>query len=193
MVLQYAILGILTGYPLNGYYLKKIFDGSVNYFWTASLSQIYRELVALEKKGYVISSIQEQDDRPDKRIYTITEAGRRAFQEWLINFPEVLVTPKRDEFSLRIFFGSKLGKAELKKQFERFIEERENFTKTMSENKKMLTELARKKKSPTSTSAAKEELCMYLIAKRAQMTNQVLIQWAEECIEELDDSDLWKE
>jgi PadR family transcriptional regulator, regulatory protein AphA len=182
MTLQFAILGLLTYAPMNGYYLKKIFSSSVNYFWTASLSQIYRELAVLEKKGYVVSSIQEQDDRPDKRIYTLTEAGEKAFSDWLINFPDELVTPKRDEFSLRIFFGSRLGKERLKKQFERFVEERKNFNTIMSENKNMINDAVKK----ISYAQPTEDFCIRFVAKRALMTNQVLIQWAEDCIKELD-------
>jgi PadR family transcriptional regulator, regulatory protein AphA len=182
MTLQFAILGLLTYAPMNGYFLKKLFDSSVNYFWAASLSQIYRELAALEKKGFVTASILQQDDRPDKKIYTITVAGEKAFNEWLVNFPDVAVGPRRDEFSLRIFFGSKLGNAELKKQFVRFVEERENFKKIMTENKKLINEIAKQLGTP----APAKEMSMRFIAKRALMTNQVLIEWAQECIQELD-------
>jgi len=68
---------------MNGYLLKKIFDKSVNYFWAASLSQIYRELGTLVQKGYLTSSIEEQEDRLDKRIFSITGEGKQAFQAWL--------------------------------------------------------------------------------------------------------------
>jgi PadR family transcriptional regulator, regulatory protein AphA len=184
MTLQFAILGLLTYAPMNGYNLRKIFDSSVNYFWSARLSQIYRELAALEKKGYVLSSIQLQDDRPDKKIYSITAAGERAFMDWLVNFPEVSLPPKRDEFTLRIFFGSKLEKTELRRQFEQFVEERENFKRIMTENKKLINEVADTLKMPLQTSA----MSMRFIARRAQMTNQVLVEWARECIKEIDEA-----
>jgi PadR family transcriptional regulator, regulatory protein AphA len=185
MTLQFAILGLLTYAPMNGYYLKKIFDSSVNYFWAASLSQIYRELAALEKKGFVISTIQQQDDRPDKKIYSLTAAGEEAFTNWLLDFPEIAVTPKRDEFSLRIFFGSKLGKAGLKKQFEWFLKERENYKRVMTDNKNLINEISQK----LGASLQPQEMCIRFVAKRAQMTNQVLIEWARECIKELEESD----
>jgi DNA-binding PadR family transcriptional regulator len=67
---------------------------NINNFWAASLSQIYRELGALEKKGYLTSEIEKQDDRPDKRIYDITEEGKAAFREWITHFPEKLSKEK---------------------------------------------------------------------------------------------------
>jgi PadR family transcriptional regulator AphA len=182
MNLQFAILGMLSISPMNGYYLKKIFDKSVNYFWTASLSQIYRELNTLEKKEYVSSSIQEQDDRPDKRIYTLTPAGSAAFMAWLTHFPQDMSSAKRDEFSLRIFFGARLGKTELKKQFEQFISERKKTIQTMAEDKKEITEITKVMNAKTS----QDEMCMRFIIRRAQLTNDLLVQWAEDCIQELD-------
>jgi DNA-binding PadR family transcriptional regulator len=194
MSLQNAVLGILTYSPMNGYYLRRIFDKSINYSWTASLSQIYRELGVLEKKGYVASSIQQQDDRPDKRIYSITEEGRKAFNEWLTDFPETFSAPKRDEFMLRIFFGSKIEKAELIKQFKRFIQEREAFKEIMAEGKETIKEMSKTMKKKTDgLSMVREELYWRFIAKRALMTNQVLIDWAEECINELENSPLYEE
>ena len=103
MSLQYGILGLLNYAPMTGYNLKKLFDESVNNIWEASLSQIYRELGTLEKNGLVTSQIEQQDDRPDKKIYSISEEGKIAFSEWLVNFSDKFISPKRDEFMLRIF------------------------------------------------------------------------------------------
>jgi PadR family transcriptional regulator, regulatory protein AphA len=188
MSLQYGILGLLRYAPMNGYNLKRLFDNSINFIWSASLSQIYRELGALEKKGYVSSSIRQQDDRPDKRIHSITEEGRKAFLEWLNDFPEVLAAPKRDEFMLRVFFGSQLDKAELVRQFERFVEERKRFELSEAGEKEAMEN---KKKDAAKyfeqMPDKKDEFLWAMIGKRAQMTNRVLIAWAEGCIRELED------
>lgn len=189
MSLQFAILGILTYFPMDGYYLKKVFDKSINYIWTANLSQIYRELASLEKKGYVTSSIKPQEDRPDKKVYSITEEGRKAFEEWLVDFPESLISPKRDEFMLRMLFGSKIGKAEMKRQFERFIEQREKDKKTFEELKEYFEQMVRFKgvDEKTIKEMEKDEPYWRFTTKRAQMTNELLIRWAKECIKELED------
>jgi DNA-binding PadR family transcriptional regulator len=177
---------MLTITPMNGYLLKKLFDRSINYFWAANLSQIYRELSALEKKGFVSSIIQEQDDRPDKRIYSITDAGNEAFLQWLLQFPENLITPARDEFSLRIFFGSRVGKVELKKQLGRFKAERQKRAAQLLEDKTKIMEATRLLEK---TASPEQEQCMRFLSRRAQMTNETLIRWADECIQELDQAD----
>lgn len=192
--LSNAVLGILTYSPMTGYNLGKIFSKSINYTWTASLSQIYRELDALENKGYVSSNIEKQDDRPDKRVYCITEDGKEAFGKWIIAFPDTFCALKRDDFALRIFFGSKVGDKELIKQFKRFIEERENFKEMMAEGKKIISEISLTvMKDEDGASIRENELYWRFIAKRAMMSNQVLIQWAKECIKELENTSEEKE
>lgn len=183
MSLSYAMLGLLTYRPMTGYSLKKIFDKSIYGVWTASLSQIYRELANLEKKGYVSSNIQKQEDRPDKKIYTITEDGEMAFGKWLADFPENFSFPKRDEFMLRVFFGSRLEKNELIKEFKRFISQKQAHLET-------LTEIEKNFKKYVGTfqmeSPEKEELFWHFTVRRAVMSLEVAIKWAEECIEELE-------
>lgn len=189
MSLPYAVLGILTYSPMTGYNLGKIFNESINYAWTASLSQIYRELDALAKKGYVTSSIEQQDDRPDKKIYSITEEGNAAFLQWLTDFPESFSTPKRDEFTLRLFFGSKVGNEEAINQLKRYIEMRENFKNSMAEGKKIVYKIIGSLKTgKTEASINENELFWYLIAKRAMMINETSIKWAQECIRELENN-----
>jgi PadR family transcriptional regulator AphA len=187
MSLQFAILGLLTYTSMTGYNLKTLFDKSINHFWKASLSQIYRELAVLEKKGYVHSQILPQEDRPDKRVYSITEDGKKAFQKWLIDFPESLTAPKRDEFLLRIFFGSKLGKEQLKKQFIRYIEERKAFMQSNDEMRKQFGRLVAQNIDQKTSFEIEKEACYWrFTVRRAQIINEASIRWAEECIKELE-------
>lgn len=76
MSLEYAILGFLNYHPYTGYDLKKIFDTSVRHFWPADQSQIYRTLLHLTEKGFASMEKVSQDDRPDRKVYSITAAGR---------------------------------------------------------------------------------------------------------------------
>lgn len=50
MSLPHAILGLLNYMPMTGYDLKNFFDDSIDFFWSAQMSQIYRELKNLEKR-----------------------------------------------------------------------------------------------------------------------------------------------
>ena len=187
MSLQFGILGLLQYTPMTGYHLKKTFDKSVNHIWTASLSQIYRELGSLEKNGMVSSSIEQQDDRPDKKIYSITETGKEAFQEWLTGFSDKFISPKRDEFMLKIFFGAQMGKKEMKILFQRFIADREAAVKEITEEKKAMADREKLKNIGQIKLSEEDRMCMRFVMKRAVMTNELMIQWAEDCIEELNE------
>jgi DNA-binding PadR family transcriptional regulator len=53
-------------------------------FWPAVPQQLYRELDKLESDGLIAGYVVEQDRRPNKRVFSVTEAGRadlRAFTE----------------------------------------------------------------------------------------------------------------
>lgn len=83
MSLRAAILGFLAIEPSSGYTLKQRFAGSTGSFWTATQSQIYRELHAIEAAGLAEVSTVPTDGKPDRKIYALTAAGRRALADWL--------------------------------------------------------------------------------------------------------------
>lgn len=186
MSLRHGILGLLSHAPMTGYNLKKLFDQTLNNVWAASLSQIYRELTFLERDGLVASQVQEQEDRPDKKVYTITQDGKQAFQAWLKQTPEAFISPKRDEFMLRLFFGANMGAAHVKEQLALFVKDRERSGEALEKEALKLHELTANFADCT---GAKEEGEKYLrfILRRAQLTNRLLINWAEECLSELEE------
>ena len=82
-MLKQGILGLLNYGDMSGYEIKTIFQQSLNYFWTAQTSQIYRELQSLEKDGWVTSTLVAQKGKPDKKVFSITEAGKEELNRWL--------------------------------------------------------------------------------------------------------------
>ena len=92
MSLKHAILGFLDMTPLSGYDLKKMFDASVNFYWPATHSQIYRTLNRMLEDGLVTQEIVHQEDYPDKKIYHVTDEGRRKLRDWLVTPGEELPT-----------------------------------------------------------------------------------------------------
>ncbi len=62
------------GFPFNG--RVELAEDSLNYFRDAKTSQIYRELQGLEQKEWVGKRVVLQSGKPDKNVYSITEAGR---------------------------------------------------------------------------------------------------------------------
>jgi DNA-binding PadR family transcriptional regulator len=82
VALAEAILVCLAEQPLSGYDLTKTFQTSIGFFWRADHQQIYRELRRLRESGWVHGEAVVQSGKPDKRVYTITEAGRARLVEW---------------------------------------------------------------------------------------------------------------
>lgn len=109
MSLSHGLLGLLNYAPMSGYDLKKLFEESINFFWSAQTSQIYRELKSLEAAGHVQSSVEPSHSGPNKRVYRITESGRRRLKEWLVNVSDEIGEDNRNEFLLRIFLSSNMG------------------------------------------------------------------------------------
>ncbi|HOU15813.1 MAG TPA: PadR family transcriptional regulator [Anaerolineae bacterium] len=117
MSLEYAILGFLNYKPLSGYDLKKIFDTSVQHFWPADQSQIYRTLTHLAEQGWAEMEIVEQSERPDRKVYHITAAGREALRQWLLT-PLRPHIPRNADL-IQVFFAGQLSNEEILAMFER--------------------------------------------------------------------------
>ncbi len=121
MSLDHAILGFLRYGPLSGYDLKERFDLSVQHFWPADQSQIYRILAKLDEQGYTHVKVVERENRPDRKVYSITKAGREELHRWL-------TTPlERDEGRsaslVQVFFSAQLTNEEILGIFRRAAEQ----------------------------------------------------------------------
>jgi DNA-binding PadR family transcriptional regulator len=102
--LRAAILGFLAIEPTSGYTLKQRFDGSVGSFWTATQSQIYRELHGLEGEGLVRVTAVPGAGKPDRRVYSLTQTGKAALARWLDEPLEPLVL--RHPMLLKLVFAA---------------------------------------------------------------------------------------
>lgn len=105
MSLSHSILGFLAYGRMTGYDLSKAFGSSVRFFWHAQASHIYLELKKLEQKQFVTCEQVLQTEKPNKKLYEITEAGRREFLRWLASEGEGFGKGTKDAFLLRIFFS----------------------------------------------------------------------------------------
>src|SRR5207245_822269 len=78
------LLAMLTFREMSGYELKSVIDKSVGHFYMRpALSQIYPELRRLAAHDLVKARKVVQEIRPDKRLYSLTPAGRAAVTQWL--------------------------------------------------------------------------------------------------------------
>jgi PadR family transcriptional regulator AphA len=119
MSLEFAILGFLNYHPYTGYDLKKVFDSSIRHFWPADQSQIYRTLNRLTDKGQARMEKVPQEDRPDRKVYHITDAGRSALREWIMG-PPPLDEPRSAPL-IQVFFSGQLSDQEILAKFEGYV------------------------------------------------------------------------
>ena len=82
MALEHAILVSLAERSASGYDLARRFDASIGNFWKATHQQIYKVLARMDTDGLVAAQVVEQDGRPDKKVYVITDAGRAELEEF---------------------------------------------------------------------------------------------------------------
>lgn len=100
--LRYIILGLLGAHSMSGYDIKRAFDRSLATYWNAGNSQIYTTLKALAARGLVSSELFVQEGRPNRRVYTLTAAGRVELDAWLGE--DVPARFTKDEFLTKLFF-----------------------------------------------------------------------------------------
>jgi PadR family transcriptional regulator, regulatory protein AphA len=106
MSLPHALLGLINYHPATGYDLKIAFQKSIHFFWNAALPHIYRSLKQMEGQGWIISAIEQQEGKPNRKVYRITEDGQKELFHWLNEPPE---TPElRYAMLVKVFFGNQL-------------------------------------------------------------------------------------
>jgi PadR family transcriptional regulator, regulatory protein AphA len=104
--LRHAILGFLSIQPMSGYDLKRHLDASVRHFWSADQAAIYRTLTELERAQLVEHERVAQTTRPDRKVFSLTYAGRAELDAWLAT-----PTPsaaRREPLLVKLFFAGRL-------------------------------------------------------------------------------------
>jgi DNA-binding PadR family transcriptional regulator len=92
---------LLARAPQSGYDLIQHMEEPIGFFWHARRSQIYPELARLEEARLVTHTTVVQRDRPAKKVYEITEAGRAALREWVV--APLRPAMDRDELMLKTY------------------------------------------------------------------------------------------
>ncbi|QIL91012.1 PadR family transcriptional regulator [Microbulbifer sp. SH-1] len=121
MSLRFAVLSLLDIEPGSGYDLKRRFERSVHHFWSASHQQMYRELHKLHGEGLLDCVEEIQDGRPDKKVYSLTAAGRGALEAWVAK--PAAAQKIRDPFLIQVFAGHHLPPAQMRVELQRHLSE----------------------------------------------------------------------
>ncbi len=77
---QLVILGLLREKPLHGYQLDQKIKGLATTLGSMATSTLYAQMKALERTAAIRRRDVPQDDKPDKKLYTISDEGIALFE-----------------------------------------------------------------------------------------------------------------
>ena len=107
MTLGHAILGLLQQERMTGYDLKThCFDQTIAHLWSADQAQIYKTLDKLVERGWLARTVEIQHERPNRKIHSVTEAGKAKLVKWL-QCHQPLPTV-REPLLIQLFFAAGL-------------------------------------------------------------------------------------
>lgn len=132
MSLSHGILGFLTYGGMSGYDLTKAFGSSLDFFWHAQNSHIYLELKKLERSGYIEGTFIAQQEKPNKRVYQLTAAGRQEFFRWLGEKDTGYTREFKNSFLMKVFFSGNVPPAQSIAMLQGFIAGCEDYLAELS-------------------------------------------------------------
>ena len=175
MSLSFGILGFLNYGPMSGYDLVKAFESSLEFFWHAQNSHIYLELKKLEKKGYIFGETVVQSERPNKKIYSITDTGRKEFLHWLAEGGREDVTHFKSVFLMKIFFSGNITLRQFREECEAYLKRMDSIPESIE--------------NYGSNKDDYETIFWQLTADFGHRFIKTCIEWAERCMERLKSAD----
>jgi DNA-binding PadR family transcriptional regulator len=105
MTVEIYALSVLRGGPVHGYELKnRIRRPSIA---PVNNNALYPALRRLERDGAVTKVVEQQEGRPPRNVYTITESGRALLVDLVSTLPRDLADDD-EEFLLRVSFFDEL-------------------------------------------------------------------------------------
>lgn len=105
LTIEHALLGFFLAGPTHGYaiYGLMLAPGGLWQVWRLKQSHLYALLAKLEENGYLAAGVQQQEAAPPRKVYSLTVAGRAAFDAWL-RCPVARGRQMRIEFLAKFYF-----------------------------------------------------------------------------------------
>ncbi|NVD05437.1 PadR family transcriptional regulator [Vibrio sp. JPW-9-11-11] len=176
MSLPHVILTVLSTRDATGYDITKEFSATIGYFWKASHQQVYRELNKMAQNNLVTCVLEPQEGKPDRKVYSITDAGRVALGEW---FDQPTAHPTvRDEFSAKLMACAVQPSQPYRTQLVELVEESRKLVSHYQEIENAYY--------PTTAMLDKQQRLERLTLRRNLLLRQAWIEWAQEVLTELD-------
>lgn len=177
--LKYAILGLINRKAMTGYDLMKEFNIDLVNFWHAQHSQLYPELKKLTAEGLITYETVLQGEKLEKKLYSITDEGKKVFLSWLAQQDLLEPTPK-DIFRLKAYFIESMTKQDMLKQFHYQLDQRKEKLKKLEAT--MLHHPYAKKIADIISPLYGD----YIVLKGAIMRERTNIEWLTQCIKEIE-------
>jgi DNA-binding PadR family transcriptional regulator len=176
--LKYAILGLINRNPLTGYDITKEFNEGLVNFWYAKHSQIYPELKKLTGEGLISYETIIQGEKLEKKLYTITENGKKDLKKWLAKDEPLEPTPK-DIFKLKAYFCDEIDSELVLNQFFSQLKKRKEKLQQLEEYMNSLS---------CANDISSPEFGDYIVLKGAILRETSYIEWLEYCINKIENS-----
>lgn len=179
MPLKHAILGLLNYQDMTGYDINRYFKSSIAFFWHAQTSQIYKELNNLAKENWVENDLVYQSDKPNKKVYHITEEGKMELHRWLADADLTEIMKYKNPLLIKIFFCGNMDIDQTMRILEKYKQECLSFIDSMNEDITRLPELE------AATQKENESFYWGMTMTYGFMYYQNEIKWANWCIDKL--------
>jgi DNA-binding PadR family transcriptional regulator len=102
---KYGILAVLDRHSMHGYDLRRELETELGPEWTVNYGQVYSTLERLVRDELVVQSeTVSSSDAPDRKLYTVTPAGRADLRRWFLT-PVASGATGRDELYAKVVLG----------------------------------------------------------------------------------------
>ena len=175
MSLAHVILGLLQQQERTGYDLKtECFDRCIAHLWQADQAQIYRTLDKLEAQGWIVCTVQIQHDRPNRKVYQITDAGVAELTQWLQTHQPLPIL--REPLLVQLYFAAQLPNEAIIHLLEQELEARRE---KLAECEAIATP------SLDDPTASREQRMHRLVVELVMRREQTYLNWLNNAIEML--------
>ena len=166
-----AILGLLSERPLHGYELRSAYQDDLVPHSELNIGQVYTTLDRLERDGLVTHELVEQSERPDKKVYVLTERGRGELRHWL-NTPAKLGLDLRNEAFLKVGLARRL-------------EHLDAAEVVATERRACFARLAEVSHAKAQAERDGDSLARVMLLELAELRIEAFLNWLERCTERI--------
>ena len=83
-----AVLAALSAHGAHGYSIAAAFEGSFGPFLGINRAAVYAILGRFDRRGWISGSVKKGGSHPDREVFRITKAGRKALVELRIQLED---------------------------------------------------------------------------------------------------------